>query len=649
MHIALGIGIGKEGALGASGPTPPVVDPDAQAYFDAIVSAGSTISAPQQAAVNTFCLAAKAGNYWTNLLEINPFCGSSLAGALVKLKGINSTTNTNHGFAGGDYSADAGLQGDGTSYLTTGVLVSDVGSNIGLSFYLKADDLTAAGNGQLIGAAVAFANDRAIWFFGGFLYSEDINPIIAEAYSYSSGLYHSMRSGNTTLKFYIGGQLVDTNAASSSTAAAAEIGVFAGGDGSIISSRLGCFYAIDDGAMGDSKAALFGEAVRQMVDNMGRNSPSQPIEYVPWVGQSLALGFLGTPSISTTADTNNNRMATTGTIGRQGSSDSSIVQGNFPLLREYVVGQETALPGFVSGLSNIVTSSFALGGAFYSQIKKGTTNYNLSLTSIGLAFAQYPSIATSFALRSIMVVHGESDQLSTTYAADLEQWRADYEADINTLLGTSITLKMFHSQIASWSAEFPPGTPGHTTHTSSLQMIVAVKANPTKHRIVCPKYFLAYNADGTHLTAASYLLLGQYYCKAFLQDVVNATPWVSFYPTNVARTLAVITITFPRTGLVFDTVAVADHADTFKGFEYTDDSGSPPAIIAVAIVGGSTNQVQITLAGVPTGNKRVRYAYTATNTLNPNSGGNATVGPRGNLRNGDALPDWCLVFDEVCP
>jgi hypothetical protein len=84
------------------------------------------------------------------------------------------------------------------------------------------------------------------------------------------------------------------------------------------------------------------------------------------------------------------------------------------------------------------------------------------------------------------------------------------------------------------------------------------------------------------------------------------------------------------------------------GFEYFDNSGSPPAITSVAV---SENSIRITLASAPTGkNGRVRYAYSSVlgNWAGP------TTGPRGCLHDSDPavgaitgkhLYNWCVHFD----
>ncbi len=92
-------------------------DPDAADYCARIVSAGSTISANNRAAVNAFIVGCKADGIWTAIKAACFLAGpDDLTGALVPLVG---TAPTNNGpFVSGDYNRTTGLVGNGsTKYL----------------------------------------------------------------------------------------------------------------------------------------------------------------------------------------------------------------------------------------------------------------------------------------------------------------------------------------------------------------------------------------------------------------------------------------------------------------------------------------------------------------------------------------------------
>lgn len=89
------------------------VDPDAADYFARIVSAGSSISSANQAAVNEFVVGCKADGIWSAIKASCLLCAAdSLAGALVPLVG---TAPTNNNFVSGDYSRTLGLTGNGST------------------------------------------------------------------------------------------------------------------------------------------------------------------------------------------------------------------------------------------------------------------------------------------------------------------------------------------------------------------------------------------------------------------------------------------------------------------------------------------------------------------------------------------------------
>jgi hypothetical protein len=90
-------------------------DPDAADYFARIVSAGSTISANNQSAVNAFIVGCKADGIWTAIKAACFLAGpDDLTGALVPLVGT-APTNVGGNFVSGDYNRVTGLKGNGAT------------------------------------------------------------------------------------------------------------------------------------------------------------------------------------------------------------------------------------------------------------------------------------------------------------------------------------------------------------------------------------------------------------------------------------------------------------------------------------------------------------------------------------------------------
>jgi SPP1 family predicted phage head-tail adaptor len=86
-------------------------DADAQAFFNRVTTAGGTLSATEQNAVNTLVIALKADGIWTKMKAIYPMVGASAAACAQNLKS-SSFTGT---FTAGWTFASTGAKPNGTS------------------------------------------------------------------------------------------------------------------------------------------------------------------------------------------------------------------------------------------------------------------------------------------------------------------------------------------------------------------------------------------------------------------------------------------------------------------------------------------------------------------------------------------------------
>jgi hypothetical protein len=234
----------------------------------------------------------------------------------------------------------------------------------------------------------------------------------------------------------------------------------------------------------------------------------------------------------------------------------------------------------------------------------------------------------------VAVVHGEQDHQigNTGYEANLVQFQGDYDTDVKVITGQTGVIPMMLCQMHSWTKY------ASTTSLIPLAQLAAAKNNPTKIFLVTPKYIFNYQTDGIHLTAADEKLLGQYYAKA-LASILSGAGWKPLWPISATRSGSVITIVFnvPKGDLALDTSLVVNPGN--YGFEYTDASGSPPAISSVQVTARDT--VKINLASTPSGSsKKVRYAFTG---VSGNNAGRLT-GARGCLRDSDG--NYCVTFSE---
>lgn len=144
MFIAIANSIGQR--FGGGG-----IDPDAQAFFDRVTTAGGSLSATEQTAVNTLVIQMKADGIWSKMKAVYPMVGASAAACAQNLKS-SSFTGT---FTSGWTFASTGVTPNGTSaYMSTGFIAStNLTKGSGhLSFYSRTQtDVGLAGNASTMG------------------------------------------------------------------------------------------------------------------------------------------------------------------------------------------------------------------------------------------------------------------------------------------------------------------------------------------------------------------------------------------------------------------------------------------------------------------------------------------------------------------
>jgi hypothetical protein len=99
------------GTLAADLTVTSAIDADAQAFFNRVTTAGGTLSATEQNAVNTLVLALKADGIWTKMKAIYPMVGASAAACAQNLMSASFTGT----FSSGWTFANTGVKPNGTS------------------------------------------------------------------------------------------------------------------------------------------------------------------------------------------------------------------------------------------------------------------------------------------------------------------------------------------------------------------------------------------------------------------------------------------------------------------------------------------------------------------------------------------------------
>lgn len=381
------------------------------------------------------------------------------------------------------------------------------------------------------------------------------------------------------------------------------------------------------------------------------------VNHVLSTGQSLSVGSQGTPVLSTMQPFDN-RMLNTGV-----RTSATPATSFLPLVESGVETMSSALANLVADVAmsevlvglpapndkhRVLVSCHGIGGTAYVGLKKGTAAFTAGIAQVTQAKAIADAAAETYVVRVLTNVHGESDHIAmnATYANDLAEWQANYETDVKAITGQTEAIPMLHTQMSSWTKY------GQATSAIPIQQLSASVASNGKLVMVGPKYNIAYVADGVHLTSAGYQHMGEYYAKVYRRIVLEGKKWEPLRPLSVTRVGDEIRVKFlvPVPPLVFDTFTVSNPGNF--GFEYADDSATPPTITAVTLEGADT--VRIKLSAAPTGaNPSVRYAYTGT--IGARAG--ATSGPRGNLRDSDTsksrfgnkLENWAVHFTMPVP
>lgn len=317
------------------------------------------------------------------------------------------------------------------------------------------------------------------------------------------------------------------------------------------------------------------------------------------------------------------------------------------------------------------SANYGWAGASFNELKKGGSGgeYAAAIAGVTAAKAAADLAGRAFYVVGVYFNQGEAEMngstSNTTYAANLAQLQADYEADINTAIGQSGRIPLFIVQKSSWAAwGTPRSTPTSTLSADGVPIgqLRACLDHYSDGRIFCvgPDYATGYGSDGVHKPGIQYRTQGAREAVALHRVTAQRRGWRPFYPRACTLSGSNLDVRFwvPSGELVIDTTNIAAHPAGNYGFELTDTGGSSRTISSVARLAGTTDTVRITLSGAPSSTVELRYAWTAPNGACPGScstAGSGYVGPvngaRGNLADtagtswaGDLILDHALSF-----
>jgi len=350
-------------------------------------------------------------------------------------------------------------------------------------------------------------------------------------------------------------------------------------------------------------------------------------------GQSLAVGQMGQPPVTTSQPFHNLELSTGTLPWPVDPSDPTLAM--VPLVEpigrpstSYPSSWPTNIAGetpHASMANQITTLAMAADGADYVGVhgevgengmgivflKKGATQSGVNGRAFEATRIETQAITRlaaamgkTYGVAAITVTHGESDAGNPTYESDLYQLLMDYQTDLSAITLQTQKIQMIVSQqnsvndrAASTIAEWRIGA----DHPAD---------------VVCsgPKYQYPYSsADSIHLVTDGYRQLGEKYGQIYFERVVLGHDWQPLAPTTVERADArTIKVHFhvPVPPMTWESTFQAPHQGVPEwaagnGFELRAGS----ARLAIASVDIADDAVVITTAAdLPTTGVLVGYA-----------------------------------------
>lgn len=387
---------------------------------------------------------------------------------------------------------------------------------------------------------------------------------------------------------------------------------------------------------------IFGALVgAYLVSSASHADPGRDLNQVIISGQSLALGALGAPALSTTPA--ENAFMFEGGLGSWGWDQL------VPLQESH---NETIASGFAITLAGLLTEQMrpshtvglslsARGGTPIEKLDRaGGDPYRRYWRTIFSAWWMRQlaiQLQMTHRVQAVFWLQGEANSgaVIADYREKLITLKRDYEADFSAV-GQEGPVPMLTYQTSSAHVY------GEDASVAQAQLEASIAEENLF--LVTPIYHLPY-VDPLHLTNRGYRWLGAYFAKVYKQTVIDGYPWEPLRPLFASASENTIYITYhvPHPPLVLDSEAVSDPGQF--GFRVLDEQGEVP-LEQVSILQRET--VVITLSREPIGNATVEYAYE--DALGQPAG--PATGARGNLRDSDPrtgvdqepLYNWSVIF-----
>lgn len=238
-------------------------DPDAQAFFDRVTTAGGTLTNGEKTATNQLVLALKAANIWDSMKAIYPMVGASAEACSQNLKSSSFTAT----FTSGWTFASTGVTGNGTSaFMDTNLNVQThlSTSSAHLSIYSRTNvsqtsyDFDGSAFGVLLFSNIFYVNLTDF-----FQYNASISV------ANTTGMYIGSRINATNVNGYKNNSKVINNVAQTGRLSNYNMILGAYQGSSFFSTKEYAFASVGDG-LDDTQASDFYTAVQAFQTALAR-------------------------------------------------------------------------------------------------------------------------------------------------------------------------------------------------------------------------------------------------------------------------------------------------------------------------------------------------------------------------------------------
>jgi len=257
--FGVGVGIRVGGFIPSGGGG---YDPDAQAFFDRVTTAGGTLTTTEKNATNQLVLDMKSAGIWSAMKAVYPMVGASAAACAQNLKSSSFTGS----FTSGWTFASTGVTGNGSStYFDTNCNASTAvaQNSTHLSYYCRTQSIE---NKVDMGV-----NQTSIQVFGSLVYYAINSGSYNSSLIASTGFFNGTRSNSSQTKLFRNGTNLLTNTVTSVAATNATFYLGAWNNSpQYNTSREYCFSSIGDG-LTDTQASNFYTAVQAFNTTLSRN------------------------------------------------------------------------------------------------------------------------------------------------------------------------------------------------------------------------------------------------------------------------------------------------------------------------------------------------------------------------------------------